>query len=165
MQQPWVSIDLSADSTSAKMLATAANPAPCPEVSLLAAQSELRLQLYPALQARHTTETAALYRSHKLDREAMDQRYAEDSRTMEARHIAERSALNDNYRFGREGLEQRFATESCDMQARQLSETQDFLQQNLGLHKDLIAALGQQRKQLQEVSRTSFQLIAMHAPS
>ena len=152
MQQPWVSIDLAADTNTAKVLSNFHGAAPWPEVGLLAAQSELRLQLFPALEARHTSESAALFRSHKIDRESLDQRYAEDSCQMEARHVSERAALVDNYRYGREGLEQRFAADSAAMQSKQLSETQTFLQQNLDLHKDMIAAMAQQRKQQQAVS-------------
>ncbi len=61
MQQPWVSIDLEADPHSAKVLTSTHAPTPWPEVGLLAAQSELRLQLFPALEARHTSESAALF--------------------------------------------------------------------------------------------------------
>lgn len=153
MEQPWVSIDLAADTASAKVLSSVEGsaPAPWPELGLLAAQSELRLQLFPALDARHTAESASLSKAHKLDREALDQRYAEDSTTLEARHNAERAALVNSYKYGREGLEQRFASESADMQARQLNEIQTFLHQNLGLHKGMIAALAQQRKKQETV--------------
>ena len=153
MEQPWVSIDLAADNASAKVLSSmeGSAPAPWPELGLLAAQSELRLQLFPALDARHTAESASLSKAHKLDREALDQRYAEDSTTLEARHNSERAALVNSYKYGREGLEQRFATETADMQARQLNEIQTFLHQNLGLHKGMIAALAQQRKKQETV--------------
>lgn len=155
MQQPWVSIDLGADAQSAKVLSNINIPAHWPELGLLAAQSDLRLQLFPALEARHTSEVAALFRTHKLDRESLDQRYGEESAQLEARHISERAALVDNYKFGREGVEQRFAADSAALQTKQLSETQAFLQQNLDLHKDMIAALAQQRRQQQAVSHDS----------
>ena len=151
MQQPWVSIDLEADPQSAKVLTSPHAPTPWPEVGLLAAQSELRLQLFPALEARHTSESAALFRGHRLDRESLDRRYDEDSAEMEARHHSERAALVDNYRAGHDVLEKQFAADSADMQSKQLSETQAFLQQNLHLHRDMIAALAQQRKHQQEV--------------
>ena len=153
MEQPWVSIDLAADHASAKVLSNMEGPAPWPELALLAAQSELRLQQFPALEARHTNESAALSKAHKLDRETLDRRYEVDSCTLEARHISERAALVDGYKYGREGLEQRFATESAEMQARQLNETQAFLHQNLGLHKGMIEALAQQRRKQEKVPR------------
>ena len=151
MEQPWVTIDLGANTAPAKMLPSLEGPGPWPELGLLAAQSELRLQLFPALEERHITESTALSKAHKMDREALDQRYAEDSSTLEARHISERAALTDGYKYGREGLEQRFATEGSEMQARQLSETQAFLVQNLSIHKEMIVALAHQRKQQQMV--------------
>lgn len=151
MQQPWVTIDLASDGPPSKVSSYSKVPTPWPEAALLAAQSELRLQLFPALEARHTSESAALFRSHKIERESLDQHYAEDSSQLEARHISERDVLLNSYRYGREGLEQRFAADSSDMQSRQLNELQEFLQQNLGLHKDMIAALAQQRKQHQVV--------------
>ena len=151
MQQPWVSIDLAADHASAKVLSSLNGPGPWPELGLLAAQSELRLQLFPALEARHSAENVAIQKAHKLDREALDQRYAEDSATLEARHISERTTLVDSYKYGREGLEQRFATEAAEALARQFTERQEFLQQNLGLHKEMISSLANQRKQQQTV--------------
>ena len=151
MQQPWVSIDLEADPHPAKVLTSTHAPTPWPEVGLLAAQSELRLQLFPALEARHTSESATLFRGHKQDRESLDRRYDEDSAEMEARHHSERAALVDNYRASRDVSEKQFAADSADMQSKQLSETQTFLQQNLDLHRDMIAALAQQRKHQQEV--------------
>lgn len=154
MEQPWGSIDLTADHASAKVLSNVEGLAPWPELSLLAAQSELRLQQFPALEARHTTESAVLLKAHKHDREILDRRYAEDSCTLEARHISERAALVDGYKYGREGLEQRFATESAEMQTRQLNETQAFLHQNLGLHKGMIEALAQQRNKQEKVTLT-----------
>ena len=101
MSQPWVSIDLEADQNGAgqnapaKMLPKLEGPSPWPELGLLSAQSELRLQLFPTLEARHTTESTALLKAHKSEREALDQRYAEDSCTLEARHIAERAGELD----------------------------------------------------------------------
>ena len=153
MEQPWVSIDLAADNASAKVLSNleVSAPAPWPELGLLAAQSELRLQLFPTLETRHKDESASLFKAHKLNRASLDQRYAEDSDSLEARHMSERAALVDGYKFGREGLEKRFTTESAEMQARQADETQAFLHQNLGLHKAMIAALAQQRKKQETV--------------
>lgn len=165
MEQPWVSIDLAADNASAKVLSSVEGsaPAPWPELGLLAAQSELRLQLFPALDARHTNESASVSKAHKVDREALDQRYAEDSTTLEARHNSERAALVNSYKYGREGLEQRFATENADMQARQLNEIQTFLHQNLGLHKGMIAALAQQRKKQETVIAALLSCTQSHA--
>ena len=165
MEQPWVSIDLAADNASTKVLSSVEGsaPAPWPELGLLAAQSELRLQLFPALDARHTNESASVSKAHKVDREALDQRYAEDSTTLEARHNSERAALVNSYKYGREGLEQRFATENADMQARQLNEIQTFLHQNLGLHKGMIAALAQQRKKQETVIAALLSCTQSHA--
>ncbi|KAL0018874.1 hypothetical protein WJX79_009640 [Trebouxia sp. C0005] len=165
MQQPWVSIDLEADPHAAKVLTSTHAPTPWPEVGLLAAQSELRLQLLPALEARHTSESAALFRGHKLDRESLDRRYDEDSAEMEARHHNERAALVDTYRAGRDVLGKQFAADNADMQSKQLSETQAFLQQNLDLHRDMIAALAQQRKHQQEESDSlAAEKASMEAP-
>ncbi|DBA75868.1 hypothetical protein WJX77_008075 [Trebouxia sp. C0004] len=165
MQQPWVSIDLEADPHSAKVLTSTHAPTPWPEVGLLAAQSELRLQLLPALEARHTSESAALFRGHKLDRESLDRRYDVDSAEMEARHRSERAALVENYRAGRDVLERQFAADSADMQSKHLSETQAFLQQNLDLHRDMIAALAHQRKLQQEESDSlAAEKASMEAP-
>lgn len=110
-----------------------------------------RVQLFPAVEARHSSENATLLQWHKAGRDSIDQLHTEDSCALEARHIKERAALLESYKTSRERHEARFAEDSAAIQSRQLIEIQTFLQQNMSLYQDMITALAQQRQQQQQV--------------
>lgn len=148
--ESFISIDLNAQSATNKSSATCSTPAP--EIGNLSTQLELRLQLFPATDARHISESTALLEWHKTGRDTIDLLFGQDSDALEARHFHERAALIEGYKVSRERHEQRFADDSTAMQARQLGEIQTFLQQNMVLYQDMIAALAQQRLQQQAVS-------------
>ena len=148
--ESFFSIDLNGQSTANAGLKV--SDSPMPQIGNLATQLELRLQLFPALSARHTSEIAALLEWHRTGRDTIDQLHAKDSDALEARHMAERAALLESYQVSRERHEQRFAQDSAAMQTKQLSEIQAFLQQNMALYQDMISALAQQRLQQQAVS-------------
>ena len=148
--QSFFSIDLNGQSATNGGLKDSNSP--MPQIGNLATQLELRLQLFPALDARHTSENAALLEWHRTGRETIDQLHGKDSDALEARHMTERADLLESYQVSRERHEQRFAEDSTAMQTRQLSEIQAFLQQNMALYQDMISALAQQRLQQQAVS-------------
>ena len=153
---PFFSIDLNAHSATSK--GSRVLSAPLPEIDTLSTQLELRLQLFPALDARHTSEHAALLEWHRTGRDSIDQLFAQDSVAQEARHIRERADMLESYKVSRERHENHFADDSAAMQSRQLNEIQAFLQQNMGLYQDMIAALAQQRMQQQAVRAKSLKL-------
>lgn len=148
--ESFFSIDLNAQPATSKSPRVLSGA--MPEIGNLSTQLELRLQLFPALDARHTSESLALLEWHKTGRDTIDLLFTQDSDALDARHLGERTALLEAYKSSRERHELRYAEDSTSMQARQLSEIQAFLQQNMALFQDMTTALAQQRAHQQAVS-------------
>ncbi len=117
-----------------------------PGDGLLEAQAELQFRLLPAVEARHTSESAAMFRSHKLERSSLEQKQADERCQPDALHVSERAAVVKDWcsRYGPECHEQRDELESTVLESRQLRKSLVTLQQKSVLQQDFIAAVAQQ---------------------